>query len=148
VVRSRSYLFLIIIVLPLFEHGPRRTSGRSLKLRSEGLLTLIRRMTENCSKTRPKEAHLTRIPARTRQTRGSCTSVPQILVHCSQMIQSWLACAKARQRSQFQSLGKASASNSPNVEKSTARSCASQSADKSHPAGHYAVPLDSSLCEH
>jgi hypothetical protein len=40
------------------------------------------------------------------------------------------------------SLGKASAFNSPNVEKSTARSCASQSADKSHPAGHYAVPLD------
>ena len=36
----------------------------------------------------------------------------------------------------------ASAFNSPNVEKSTARSCASQSADKSHPAGHYAVPLD------
>ena len=77
-----------------------------------------------------------------RQTRGSCTSVPQILVHCSQMIQSWLVCAKARQRSQFQSFGKASAFNSPNVEKSTARSCASQSADKSHPAGHYAVPLD------
>lgn len=39
-------------------------------------------------------------------------------------------------------LGKAPAFISPNVEKSIARSCASQGADKSHPAGHCAVPSD------
>jgi hypothetical protein len=62
-IRSRSYLFLIIIVLPLFEHGPRRTSGRSLKLRPEDVLTLIRRMTENCSKDGPNTRQLHVCPA-------------------------------------------------------------------------------------
>jgi hypothetical protein len=134
-IRSRSYLFLIIIVLPLFEHGPRRTSGRSLKLRPEDVLTLIRRMTENCSKDGPNTRQL-----------HVCPADPCPLIE-NDPIMSCLYEGSA-EITIFQSLGKTSAFNFPNVEKSTARSCASQSADKSHPTEHYAMPLDSSLCEH
>jgi hypothetical protein len=67
-IQSRSYLFLIIVVLPLFEHGPRRTSGRSLKLRPEDVLTLIRRMTENCSKDGPEHAAVARLSRRSLST--------------------------------------------------------------------------------